>query len=108
MNNIQTPIKIISIISFIAILKLILDFSVDEIKTLYSKYSIMFAHSIIKKELENDKVTYEIRGQTITASEATDADLKKALFYERTRALSCEDALTEINDILGSHSPAQP
>jgi hypothetical protein len=83
----------ISAISLMAIGKYVY----DEVSILAKHYATKFAHEVVREELASDKVTYEIKGQTITAAEASDADLKKALFYERTRAMSCEEAMKEIS-----------
>lgn len=82
------------------------NYSIDQMNDLYKHYSTLFAHSVVKRELASDRVTYEIRGETITADQASDADLKKALFYERTRAMSCEAAMREVNVAVEMSRPA--
>lgn len=81
-------------------------YTIDQMNDLYKHYSTLFAHSVVAKELASDRVTYEIRGETITAAQASDADLKKALFYERIRASSCEAAMKEINVAVEMSRPA--
>lgn len=68
---------------------------------------VRLAHGVIEKELHDDKISYEIdeKHHTVTADTANLADLKKALYYERTRAKQCEDAFHHIEQAYMQYSP---
>ena len=98
----NTIMYIITALSLMAIGK----YTFTEMNGLYRYYASIFAHSIIAEELASDRVTYEIRGETITAAQASDADLKKALFFERTRAQSCAESVRAIQSLLSDAAVA--